>query len=79
MCFVVCSRDSRCAQVKSFTTAGENKDVTKLVQALHQAAAERSVPPKQVLAAMTQIEKQKLPVSDDIALQQHSRHAELTF
>jgi len=55
-------RNSTVAAASSASSvASENKDVTKLVQALHQAAAERSVPPKQVLAAMTQIEKQKLP------------------
>lgn len=46
-----------------FYSAGDSKDVTGLVKALHQAAKDRSISPKEVCAAMIQIEKQKLPVS----------------
>ena len=44
-------------------SAGDSKDVTGLVELLHKAATGRSIPPKQVCAAMVQIEKQKLPVN----------------
>lgn len=54
-------------QVKAATAAspprraGDSKDVTDLVELLHKAATERSIPPKQVCGAMIQLEKQKLP------------------
>lgn len=42
--------------------AGSSKDVKSFVEALHQAATDRSVSPKEVCMAMIQLEKQKLPV-----------------
>ncbi|KAL3135757.1 hypothetical protein ABBQ32_007320 [Trebouxia sp. C0010 RCD-2024] len=56
-------------QVKASSTAASpprragdgSKDVTGLVELLHKAATDRSIPPKQVCAAMIQIEKHKLP------------------
>lgn len=54
-----------------FYGAGDSKDTTSLVEALHQAAKDRSISPKEVCAAMIQIEKQKLPVRACIFLLQN--------